>query len=117
MKGWNLQDSVELAGWLKEVGVALIDCSLGGNSINQDLSPFPGYQVPFSTEIRRQVGIQTGAVGLMTEPSQAEQTLRNEEADVIFLGRELLRNPYWLTKARELLDDKRDLWPPQYERA
>ena len=116
-EGWNLGNSVELSGWLKECGVDLIDCSSGGNSVEQKLSPFPGYQVPFSREIRQQVGIKTGAVGLITEPSQAEQTLRNGESDVIFLGRELLRNPYWPAKAREFLDKKRDLWPPQYERA
>jgi len=115
--GWGIEDSVELSGWLKESGVDLIDCSSGGNSAEQDLSPFPGYQVRFANEIRRQVGIQTGAVGLITEPAQAEQTLRNNEADVIFLGRELLRNPYWPAKAREFLDSNRDLWPPQYERA
>jgi 2,4-dienoyl-CoA reductase-like NADH-dependent reductase (Old Yellow Enzyme family) len=115
--GWNVENSVELSGWLKDCGVDLIDCSSGGNSVEQELSPFPGYQVPFSSEIRRQVGIQTGAVGLITEPFQAEQTLRNKESDVIFLGRELLRNPYWPVKARELLDNNRDLWPPQYERA
>ena len=115
--GWSLDDSVELSGWLKEEGVDLIDCSSGGNAADQNLDPFPGYQVPFSSRIRREVDIPTGAVGLITDASQAEQTLRNGDADVILLARELLRNPYWPLKARDELDDVDDLWPDQYVRA
>ena len=115
--GWSLDDSVELSGWLKEEGVDLIDCSSGGNAADQNLDPFPGYQVPFSSRIRREVDIPTGAVGLITDASQAEQTLRNGDADVILLARELLRNPYWPLKARDELDDVDDLLPDQYVRA
>ena len=115
--GWSIDDSVELSGWLKEEGVDLIDCSSGGNAADQNLDAFPGYQVPFSSRIRREVDIRTGAVGLITDPSQAEQTLRNGDADVILLGRELLRNPYWPLKARDELDHNDDLWPDQYVRS
>ena len=115
--GWSIDDSVEQSGWLKEEGVDLIDCSSGGNAADQNLDAFPGYQVPFSSRIRREVDIRTGAVGLITDPSQAEQTLRNGDADVILLGRELLRNPYWPLKARDELDHNDDLWPDQYVRS
>ncbi len=115
--GWSLDDSIELAGWMKEEGVDMIDCSSGGNSANQDLEPFPGYQVPFAARIRKEVEILTGAVGLITGASQAEQTLRSMDADAILLGRELLRNPYWPLKARDELDGSDDLWPAQYVRA
>lgn len=115
--GWSLDDSIELAGWMKEEGVDMIDCSSGGNSATQNLDPFPGYQVPFSARIRKEVEILTGAVGLITDASQAEQTLRNMDADAILLGRELLRNPYWPLKARDELDGSDDLWPAQYVRA
>ena len=115
--GWNLNDSVELSGWLKEVGVDMIDCSSGGNAAEQDLDPYPGYQVPFAKRIRDEVGILTGAVGLLTDPFQCEQTLRNGDSDVILLGRELLRNPYWALSAQVALDDEDSFWPDQYVRA
>ena len=115
--GWSLEDSIELSGWLKEEGVDMIDCSSGGNSPSQNLDAFPGYQVPFAAAIKREVGILTGAVGLITDASQAEQTLRNGEADVILLGRELLRNPYWPLNAQVELDAQDSVWPPQYVRA
>ena len=81
------------------------------------MDPFPGYQVPFSAAIKREVDILTGAVGLITDASQAEQTLRNGDADVILLGRELLRNPYWALNAQVELDDSDSVWPSQYVRA
>ena len=115
--GWDIEDSIELCGWLKEVGIDMIDCSSGGNSSTQNLDAFPGYQVPFSARIRKEVQIATGAVGLIADPLQAEQTLRNEDADVVLLGRELLRNPYWPLQARDEMDDLDDLWPIQYVRA
>jgi len=115
--GWSLEDSIELSGWLKEEGVDMIDCSSGGNSPSQNMDAFPGYQVLFATAIKREVGILTGAVGLITDASQAEQTLRNGEADVILLGRELLRNPYWPLNAQVELDAQDSVWPPQYVRA
>ncbi len=115
--GWDLEDSIRLCGWLKDAGVDLIDTSSGGNSPAQTLTPFTGYQVPFAEAIREQVHIATGAVGMITEPRQAEEILQNEQADVIFMGRELLRNPYWPLHAAAELGDTLDYWPEQYQRA
>ena len=112
--GWDIGDSVELSGWLKDQGVDLIDCSSGGISEGQKIDTFPGYQVPFASKIKSEVDILTGAVGLINDANQAEQTLGNGDADAILLGRELLRNPYWALYAREHLDRTNDLWPPQY---
>ena len=113
--GWGLEECVKLCQWLKDAGVDLIDCSSGGNSPNQTLKPYPGYQVQFAASIRNEANIQTGAVGLITEAQQAEQVLADEDADVIFLGRELLRNPYWPIQARGDLDNE-SAWPSQYAR-
>ena len=115
--GWNLNDSIELSGWLKDVGVDMIDCASGGNAAKQELDPYPGYQVPFAKRIKDEVGILTGAVGLLTDPYQCEQTLRSGDADVILLGRELLRNPYWALSAQVTLDNEDSVWPNQYVRA
>ena len=115
--GWNLDDSVALAGWLRDEGVDLIDCSSGGNSPSQTFTPFTGYQVPFASEIRARAGIATGAVGMITEPHQAEDILQRNDADVVLLARELLRNPYWPLHAAAVLGDRIDYWPKQYLRA
>ena len=115
--GWTIDDSVELSGWLKNLGTDMIDCSSGGNSSSQKLDTYPGYQVQFSQRIRKEVDILTGAVGLITHANQAEQTLRSEGADVILLGRELLRNPYWPLHSQVQLDNQNSLWPDQYVRA
>ena len=113
--GWETEDSVRLASILKEMGVDLIDCSSGGNVYNAVIPFSPGYQVPFSEAVRK-TGILTGTVGLITTAGQAETILREEKADLVFLGRELLRNPYFaLHAARELGDDIS--WPVQYLRA
>ena len=114
--GWDLQQSIEFCQELKEIGVDLIDCSSGGSSTLQKLNPEPNYQVPFSSKIREEVGIKTGAVGLITDSHQAEEILRSNHADVIFLGREFLRNPYWPLKAKKDLDGETDA-PDQYARA
>ena len=113
--GWDLQQSIEFCEELKEIGVDLIDCSSGGSSTLQKLNPEPNYQVPFSSKIREEVGIKTGAVGLITDSHQAEEILRSNHADVIFLGREFLRNPYWPLKAKKDLDGETDA-PDQYAR-
>ncbi len=114
--GWGLDDSVELSCRLKAVGVDLIDCSSGGNSTQQRLRVYPGYQVPFARAIRERAGIATGAVGLITAPEQAEAIVASGEADVVLMGRELLRDPYWpLHAARALRADVE--WPKQYQRA
>ncbi|MCU0363046.1 MAG: NADPH dehydrogenase NamA [Bacteroidales bacterium] len=113
--GWEAEDSVRLATILKEKGVDLIDCSSGGNVYNAVIPFSPGYQVPFAEAVRK-TGILTGAVGLITLAGQAESIMREEKADLILMGRELLRNPYFpLHAARELGDDIS--WPVQYLRS
>lgn len=114
--GWDIEQSVALARMMKEWGVDLVDVSTGGNSPLQQI-PYigPGYQVPFAERIRREVGIPTGAVGLITTAEQAEEILSSGKADVILMGRELLRNPYFpLAAAYQLGCDIQ--WPVQYER-
>jgi 2,4-dienoyl-CoA reductase-like NADH-dependent reductase (Old Yellow Enzyme family) len=114
--GWNVEQSVELARGLKADGVDLLDCSSGGNVHGAKLPIGPGYQVRNSEKIRREAGIPTGAVGLITSAAQADQVLRTEQADVVALGRQLLRDPLWpLHAAAELRVDM--AWPNQYLRA
>jgi 2,4-dienoyl-CoA reductase-like NADH-dependent reductase (Old Yellow Enzyme family) len=113
--GWTLEESVKLADVLKNEGVDLIDCSSGGNVYNAKIPANPGYQVPFAEAVRK-TGIMTGAVGFITTAGQAELILQEEKADLVFLARELLRNPYFpLLAARELGEDIK--WPVQYHRA
>lgn len=114
--GWDLQQSVELAKGLKSDGVDLIDCSSGALVPNVKMPIGPGYQVPFAEAIRRGAGIATGAVGMITEPQQAEEVISSGKADAVLIARELLRDPYWPLRAAKLL--KADVvWPRQYERA
>ena len=114
--GWDISQSVKLAEWLKDTGIDLIDCSSGGNVAKADIPLEPGYQVPFSDEIRKKVEILTAGVGLITSPEQAENIIRTGQADLIVLAREMLRNPYWPLYAAEKL--KTDIqWPDQYKRA
>jgi 2,4-dienoyl-CoA reductase-like NADH-dependent reductase (Old Yellow Enzyme family) len=114
--GWDLAQSVELAKRLKDLGVDLIDCSSGGNVPGAKIPVGPGYQVPFAETIRREAGIATGAVGMITDPHQAERIVAEEQADAVLIARELLRDPYWpLRAARELGADV--AWPEQYARA
>lgn len=115
-KGWDLEESVQLAKFLKENEVDLIDVSSGGNIHGAKIGVFDGYQVPFSAKIKGEAGIATGAVGLITKAEQAQQILENGDADLIFLGRELLRNPYWAFQAATELDES-NFFPHQYERA
>lgn len=114
--GWDLLQSVELSRLLKEIGVDLIDCSSGGLVPYAKIPVKPGYQTPFAAEIRSKVGIATGAVGLITNPVQADQILTTGQADVVILARELLRNPYWPLHAAKTFDVDVP-WPPQYQRA
>lgn len=114
--GWDLPQSLELSRRLKESGVDLIDCSSGGLVPYAKIPLAPGYQVPFAGEIRSKVGMATGAVGLITDPMQAEQIIASGQADVVIMARELLRNPYWPLHAAKTLNV--DLsWPAQYLRA
>lgn len=114
--GWDIDEAVQLSAILKSEGVDLIDCSSGG-MVPWAKIPFrPGYQVPFSDRIRNETGILTGAVGLITSAAQAQEILSGKQADLILLGRESLRNPYFpLYAAKELNEDTE--WPLQYLRA
>ncbi|GAC1395817.1 MAG: NADH:flavin oxidoreductase/NADH oxidase [Pyrinomonadaceae bacterium] len=114
--GWDLAQSIQFARWLKDMGVDLVDCSSGGNVPKADIPVGAGYQVPFAANIRQAVGIATGAVGLITEPVQAEQIIANGEADAIFLARAMLRDPYWALHAARVLKAEVG-WAKQYERA
>ncbi|TKC02074.1 NADH:flavin oxidoreductase/NADH oxidase [Pedobacter cryotolerans] len=114
--GWNLEESIRLSALLKEKGVDVIDTSSGGLTLAQQIPLKPGYQVEFAAAIKKEVGIKTGAVGLITDENQAEEILQNGHADLIFMARELLRSPYFpLDAAFKLGDDVK--WPAQYERA
>lgn len=101
--GWTLADTVELAGRLKRLGVDLIDVSSGGSAPDANIPVAPSYQVPFSSRIRKEVEIPTAAVGLITEPEQADAIITDGEADAVFLARVLLRNPAWIRQAAEHL--------------
>jgi len=114
--GWDLEQSVAFARELKKLGVDLVDCSSGGLSLEQKVQPGPGYQVPFAARIRQDAGIATGAVGLITEPEQANDILASGQADLVLLGRVLLREPYWPLRAAAALGVETSLWPPQYLR-
>lgn len=114
--GWDLAQSIELARALKTRGVDLIDCSSGGIVPHAAIPAGPGYQAPFAQNIRQQAQIATGAVGMITAPAQAEQIIATQVADVVFLARELLRDPYWPLHAAHALHV--DIpWPVQYQRA
>jgi 2,4-dienoyl-CoA reductase-like NADH-dependent reductase (Old Yellow Enzyme family) len=114
--GWMLDESVELASLLKTEGVDLIDCSSGGLVPYAKITVGAGYQVPFAERIRREAGIATGAVGMITTPTQADAIVREGKADLVLLARELLRDPYWPLHAAEALGVAGE-WPPQYLRA
>ncbi|MEP7339728.1 MAG: NADH:flavin oxidoreductase/NADH oxidase [Acidobacteriota bacterium] len=114
--GWDLAQSVEFSARLQAAGVDLIDCSTGGLVPGVKIPVGPGYQVPFAAAIRKEVGIATGAVGMITEPVQAEQIVSSGEADAVFLARAMLRDPYWPFHAAKTLGADVP-WPVQYERA
>ena len=114
--GWDVEQSVELSRRLRALGVDLIDCSSGGAVPDAVIPVAPGFQVGFAERIRREAGVATGAVGLITEPGQADSIIRDSRADCVLLARELLRDPYWpLRAAREL--EQVVPWPVQYLRA
>jgi 2,4-dienoyl-CoA reductase-like NADH-dependent reductase (Old Yellow Enzyme family) len=114
--GWTIEDSVCLAKQLRPLGVDLIDCSSGGAVPNAAVFARAGYQVPFAEQIRKEAGIATAAVGLITEPEQADQIIRTGQADMVFLARGLLRDPYWPLRAADQLH-RDGPWPKQYVRA
>ena len=114
--GWDLPQTVALARELKALGVDLIDCSSGGLVHDAKIPLGPGYQVPFAAAVRKETGLATGAVGLITEPAQAEEIVARGEADAVFLGRQLLREPTFAWRAAAELGA--DIaWPQQYLRA
>jgi 2,4-dienoyl-CoA reductase-like NADH-dependent reductase (Old Yellow Enzyme family) len=114
--GWDLSQTVALARELKRVGIDMVDCSSGGAVPDARIPAGPGFQTPFAATVRREAGIATGAVGMITEPAQAEQIVSTGLADAVMIGRGFLRDPYWpLHAARALGVDIP--WPSQYERA
>lgn len=113
--GLDVSDYVVFAKWMKEQGVDLIDVSSGA-VVPADIKVFPGYQVSFADTIRAQADIQTGAVGLITNGLQAEEILQNGRADLIFVAREPLRDPYWPKTAAKQLNTTIE-GPVQYDRA
>ena len=116
--GWDIEQSIELARRLKTEGVDLIDCSSGGNVPDAKIPVGAGYQVNFAERIRREAGIATAAVGMITEPTHADEIIRNGRADIVLLAREFLREPYWPRIAASALRQKDSLPPPvQYARA
>ena len=116
--GWTVDESVELARRLAAEGVDLVDCSSGGMVPNARVDAVPGYQVPFARRIRAEAGVATAAVGLITTPAQAEGIVRDSDADLVFLAREMLRDPYWpLHAAAELGQPAARRVPVQYLRA
>jgi len=114
--GWTIEDSVALARQLQDRGVDLVDCSSGGNAAHAVIPVAPGYQVAFAERIRRDTGMPTGAVGLITEPAQADAIVRSGQADVVLLARQMLRDPYWPLHAARTLGETPSV-PTQYLRA
>lgn len=114
--GFTLEDAIVFARKAKAVGIDLIDCSSGGNTPNAKIKASPNYQVPFAEGVRKGAEIATGAVGIITEAHQAEEILRKGQADLIFIAREVLRDPYWPLHAAKILCEDIS-WPKQYARA
>lgn len=114
--GWTIEDSVALARQLQPLGVDLIDCSSGGVVPNAPIFAGAGFQVPFAERIRKDTGILTGGVGMITSPEQADHIIRTEQADIVFLAREMLRDPYFALRAADELRQEGP-WPKQYLRA
>ena len=114
--GWTIEDSVQLSKELKSLGVDLIDASSGGNVHNAKIAIAPGYQVPFAEAIKNGASIMTSAVGMITDPVQANEIIESGKADAVMFAREMLRNPRWPLQAAKVLgiDIK---WPVQIERA
>ena len=111
--GWTIEETIDLSRRLKEAGADLIDCSSGFNTIDYKNYPFaPGWQVHFSEAVRRGVNISTAAVGLITEPAQADEIIRSGRADIVLLAREMLRDPYWPLRAATALNAKDRLTAP-----
>jgi 2,4-dienoyl-CoA reductase-like NADH-dependent reductase (Old Yellow Enzyme family) len=116
--GWNVEETAHLARILKDHGVDMVDCSSGAIVPNVRIPVGSGFQVPLSEHVRREARILTAAVGMITAPEQADQIIRTGQADMVFLARELLRDPYWpLHAAKTLRATDRMVPPKQYARA
>ena len=113
--GWTLHETMALVKALRPLGVDLVDVSSGGN-VRANIPVGSGYQTHFAEQIRRETGVATGAVGLITSAAQADHIIRSEQADLVLLARELLRDPYWPLRAAEVLRQEIS-WPVQYQRA
>ncbi len=111
--GWDIEQSVELSRRLKDLGVDLIDVSTGGNLPTARIPVAKRYQVPCSRRIRDDAGVLTGTVGLITDPKEADEIVTGGDADLVLVGRELLREPYWALKAQHAFEEEPD-WPVQY---
>lgn len=111
--GWDITQSVELAKHLREAGVDLVDCSSGGLVPVAKIPVGKRYQVPFASQIKHEAKICTGAVGMITEPDDANEIVKQHDADLIFVGRQMLREPYWAHRAYCELDSEPE-WPTQY---
>ena len=114
--GWDVDSTIEFARRARALGVDLVDVSSGGNDPRQQIPLGPGYQVPFAARVRDEAGVPTATVGLITEPAQAEEVVASHLADVVLLGRELLREPHWPLRAAHELGAE-IAWPEQYLRA
>lgn len=114
--GWDIEQSIALARVLNPMGVDLFDCSSGGNIPDAKIPMGPGYQVPFAERIRREAGIMTGAVGMITDYKQADEIIRNGRADMVLIAREFLRDPYLPLHAAQAMQQE-ITWPAQYLRA
>jgi 2,4-dienoyl-CoA reductase-like NADH-dependent reductase (Old Yellow Enzyme family) len=114
--GWTIEDSVRLSSALKTRNVDLIDCSSGGNVHNAKINAGPLYQTPFAERIRKETGIMTGAVGMITTTAEAEHIIKEKKADLVLMARQMLREPYFALHAAKELNEETD-WPVQYERA
>ena len=114
--GWTIEDSVSIAKSLKEEGVDLINCSSAGGVWGAKIPVGPGYMLPISEAVRHGANILTAGVGLITSPAQADQIIRNGSADLVLIGREILRDPYWPIHAAQALKQPVP-FPPQYHRA
>ncbi|MFL9878790.1 NADH:flavin oxidoreductase/NADH oxidase [Herbaspirillum rhizosphaerae] len=114
--GWNPDETVAVSSMLRDLGVDLVDVSSGGNVATATIPTGPGYQTAFAARVKSEAKIATGTVGMITDAIQAEHVLRTEQADLVLLARELLRDPYWPLRAADALKEN-VAWPPQYVRA
>jgi len=114
--GWTIDETVELARRVGDLGVDLVDCSSGGNTPDAQIPVGPAYQTPFAARVRRETGVMSAAVGLITDAAQAEAIVATGQADIVLLARQELRDPYWPLHAARELGAEVD-WPVQYVRA